>query len=109
MPLNVRRFYSSFLLIIFGVFTGAYAQTVPTASPAPSPASTATATEGQNTPPVKLPTAAEIMRERISKAKAFIAVRNYNAANYELESIRRESGDPSVQSVVNVLLMNSYL
>jgi protein TonB len=49
------------------------------------------------------------MRDRISKAKAFIAVRNYNAANYELESIRRESADQSVLSVVNVLLMNSYL
>jgi TonB family protein len=49
------------------------------------------------------------MRDRISKAKAFIAVRNYNAANYELESIRRESADPSVLAVVNVLLMNSYL
>lgn len=49
------------------------------------------------------------MRERISKAKAFIAVRNYNAAIYELENIRRESGDTAVLSVVNVLLMNSYL
>jgi len=49
------------------------------------------------------------MRDRISKAKAFIAVRNYSAANYELESIRRESADQSVLSVVNVLLMNSYL
>jgi protein TonB len=49
------------------------------------------------------------MRDRISKAKAFIAVRNYNAAIYELESIRRESSDPTVQSVVSVLLMNSYL
>ena len=49
------------------------------------------------------------MRDRVSKAKAFIAVRNYSAANYELESIRRESADQSVLSVVNVLLMNSYL
>jgi protein TonB len=49
------------------------------------------------------------MRDRISKAKAYIAVRNYSAANYELESIRRESADTSVLSVVNVLLMNSYL
>jgi protein TonB len=49
------------------------------------------------------------MRDRISKAKALIAVRNYSAANYELESIRRESADQSVLSVVNVLLMNSYL
>jgi lipopolysaccharide biosynthesis regulator YciM len=50
-----------------------------------------------------------MMRERISKAKAFIAVRNYNAAIYELESIRRESSDTAVHGVVNVLLMNSYL
>jgi TonB family protein len=49
------------------------------------------------------------MRERISKAKAYIAVRNYNAAIYELENIRRETADPAVQGVVNVLLMNSYL
>jgi hypothetical protein len=49
------------------------------------------------------------MRDRVSKAKAYIAVRSYNAANYELESIRRESADQSVLSVVNVLLMNSYL
>jgi len=49
------------------------------------------------------------MRDRISKAKAYIAVRNYNAAAYELENIRRETADQSVQAVVNVLLMNSYL
>ena len=49
------------------------------------------------------------MRDRISKAKAFIAVRNYNAAIYELENIRTETSDPSVQGVINVLLMNSYL
>jgi protein TonB len=49
------------------------------------------------------------MRERIAKAKAYIAVRNYNAAIYELESIRRETSDQSVQAVTNVLLMNSYL
>ncbi len=49
------------------------------------------------------------MRERISKAKAFIAVRNYNAAIYELENIRRETSDASVQSVANVLLVNGYL
>jgi protein TonB len=49
------------------------------------------------------------MRERISRAKAFIAVRNYNAAIYELENIRRESNDSALQGVVYVLLMNSYL
>lgn len=49
------------------------------------------------------------MRERVAKAKAFIAVKNYNAAIYELENIRRESADPTVNSVINVLLMNSYL
>src|SRR5687767_9605852 len=49
------------------------------------------------------------MRERVSKAKAFIAVRNYNAAIYELENIRRETSDTSVNAVTNVLLMNGYL
>lgn len=49
------------------------------------------------------------MRERVAKAKAFIAVRNYNAAVYELENIRRETSDPTVNGVINVLLMSSYL
>jgi TonB family protein len=49
------------------------------------------------------------MRGRISKAKAFIAVRNFNAAIYELENIRRETNDPTVHGVANILLMNSYL
>jgi len=112
MPLNVRRFYTSFLLIISGVFAAANAQTVPpatTPSPAPAQPAVTQPTLAEPVQQVRTPTAAEIMRDRISKAKAFIAVRNYNAANYELESIRRESADQSVLSVVNVLLMNSYL
>ena len=55
------------------------------------------------------PTSGDAMRDRISKSKAFIAVRNYNAAIYELENIRKETSDVSVQGVVSVLLMNSYL
>jgi len=109
MPLNVRRFCSMLSAPLFGMFVMANAQTAPpttTASPAPSTQQT---TVQQQVPPVRTPTAAEIMRDRISKAKAYIAVRNYSAANYELESIKRESGDPAVLSVVNVLLMNSYL
>ena len=79
MPLNVRRFYTSFLVIVlFSI--AAIAQT-----------------------------SADVMRERVAKAKAFIAVKNYNAAIYELENIRRETKEPAVNSVVNVLLMNSYL
>lgn len=49
------------------------------------------------------------MRDRVSKAKAFIAARNYPSAIYELENIKRETSDPTVHNVVNVLLMNSYL
>ena len=49
------------------------------------------------------------MRDRIAKAKAYIAVRNYSAAIYELENIRRETNDNALKGVVNVLLMNSYL
>jgi TonB family protein len=95
MPLNVRRYYTFSIFVILLVLAGfAGAQDV-----TPPPVN----------PPVQAPTSGDVMRERISKAKAFIAVRNYNAAIYELENIRRESSDPAVQGVVNVLLMNSYL
>ena len=93
MPLNVRRFYTSVLLVLVSFILVSQAQTV-------TPPVTA---------PLQTPTSGDVMRERISKAKAFIAVRNYNAAIYELENIRKESGDVAVQGVVNVLLMNSYL
>ncbi|MFN6962593.1 MAG: TonB family protein [Pyrinomonadaceae bacterium] len=105
MPLKVGRFRTSVFVISIGLSAAsAGAQTaMPTASPAPVDQLPAAAA------PVKLPTAADVMRERISKAKAYIAVRNYNAAIYELEGIRRESADQTVQSVASVLLMNSYL
>lgn len=79
MPLNVRRFLALFILVLVSVFT------------------------------VNAQTSADVMRARVAKAKAFIAVKNFNAAIYELEQIRRESSDPTVNGVVNVLLMNSYL
>ena len=94
MPLNVRRICSSVLLVLVGFSFASHAQTV-----APSPVPTL----------APAPTSGDIMRARISKAKAFIAVRNYNAAIYELENIRKETNDAAVQAVVNVLLMNSYL
>jgi TonB family protein len=99
MPLNVRRIYTSVLLVLFGsvLFSHAQQQAVPT----------------QTTVPAQLqatvPTSGDVMRERIARAKAFIAVRNYNAAIYELENIRKESNDAELQAGVNVLLMNSYL
>ena len=79
MPLDVRRFCTSVLLIFLFAIVG-IAQT-----------------------------SADVMRERVAKAKAFIAVKNYNAAIYELENIRRETKEPAVNGVINVLLMNSYL
>ena len=101
MPLNVRRFFTSVFATLF-VITGIIsAQQVP----ANQPAGTAPA----NPITEKQPTSAEVMRDRISKAKAYIAVRNYNAAIFELENIRRETSDQSVNAVTNVLLMNSYL
>jgi TonB family protein len=99
MPLNVRRFYSSIFLVLVA-FTAVFAQSQAVNEPNVVPSAAA---------PVKTMTAAEVMRERISKAKAFIAVRNYNAAIYELEMLRRETSDSSVQAVTNILLMNSYL
>jgi TonB family protein len=95
MPLNVRRFCTSVLLVLVSLVVFAGAQSLPQTT---SQVMSQTA-----------PTSGDVMRERISKAKAFIAVRNYNAAIYELENIRRETADPAVQGVVNVLLMNSYL
>lgn len=101
MPLNVRRFWTSVLLVFVSFILVSQAQTVtPPAAVPPLQTQTSGATP---------PTSGDVMRERISKAKAFIAVRNYNAAIYELENIRKESGDTAVQGVVNVLLMNSYL
>jgi len=94
MPLNVRRFYTSVLLVLVSFIAVSHAQTATPEAPAAT---------------LPAPTSGDVMRERISKAKAFIAVRNYNAAIYELENIRKESGDTAVQAVVNVLLMNSYL
>ncbi|MBS1792273.1 MAG: TonB family protein [Acidobacteria bacterium] len=82
MPLNVRRLFASIFLVVFS-FIIASAQTAPTSG--------------------------EVMRGRISKAKAYIAVKNYNAAIYELENIRRETGDQAVHSVLNVLLVNCFL
>ncbi|QYO66170.1 energy transducer TonB [Leptolyngbya sp. 7M] len=101
MPVNVRRFCTSVLLVLLSSFAIINAQT-PQASSEPQP---------QNINPVvsKAPTSSEIMRDRVSKAKAFIAARNYPSAIYELENIKRETSDPTVHNVVNVLLMNSYL
>ncbi len=79
MPLKVRSFCTSLLIILISFFV------------------------------IKAQTSADVMRERVAKAKAYIAVRNYNAAIYELENIRRETSDPTVNGVINVLLMNSYL
>jgi TonB family protein len=95
MPLAIKKFLASIFLGLFG---------------------TAAIISAQTTPPVqtnplieKTPTSSDVMRERVSKAKAYIAVRNYNAAIYELENIRRETSDSSVNAVTNVLLMNTYL
>ncbi len=79
MPLKVKSFCTSVLLVLVSFFV------------------------------INAQTSADVMRERVAKAKAFIAVRNYNAAIYELENIRRETSDPTVNGVINVLLMNSYL
>jgi protein TonB len=79
MPLNVKRFSCS-VLLTFTFSILIFAQT-----------------------------SADVMRERVGKAKAYIAVRNYGAAVYELENIRRETSDTTVHAVVNVLLINSFL
>ena len=99
MPLNVGRCFTFVLLVLSAFVSAATAQQQANQSTAtPSPESI-----------TKAPTAAEVMRARIDKAKAFIAVRNYYAAINELENIRRETSEQPVIAVTNVLLMNSYL
>ncbi len=79
MPLNIRSLLTSTVLV-FIISISAQAQT-----------------------------SGDVMRDRVAKAKAYIAIRNYNAAIYELENIRRETSDSTVNSVINVLLINSFL
>jgi TonB family protein len=109
MPLNVRRFYSLVVLVLGSFFSFSNAQVVaPSSTPQPQVAQHQTA-QPPTAQPLPAPTSGDVMRDRIMKAKAFIAVRNYNAAIYELENIRKETADQALQGVVNVLLMNSYL
>jgi TonB family protein len=51
----------------------------------------------------------EDMKQRLARARAYVAVRSYTAAAFELEKIRKESNDPSVQNIALMLLMNCYL
>ena len=94
MPQTFKRFPALFLFVFIFIFSVTLkAQTlaqIDTAQPKPR-------------------TTTDVMRERIMKAKTYLAVKNYNGAIYELENIRRETVDPTVHSVLNVLLMNSYL
>ena len=53
--------------------------------------------------------AAEVLKERIDKAKAYLAVKNYSAGIYELENIRRETTDKTIKRAITVLLMHAYL
>ncbi len=82
MPLNVRRFGASCL--VFLLLAGAVL---------------AQATGGST----------DDMKQRLARARAFVAVRSYTAASHELEKIRKESSDPSVQNIALTLLMNCYL
>ena len=96
MPQTVRRIGAVWFSILIS-FLGVCAQTS-TTGVASAPA-----------PTVNAPTSADIMRARIKKAKALVAVKNYNAAIYELEGIRRETNETAVTSVAQVMLMNCYL
>ncbi len=93
MPLSLGRLSVFLMIISIGIIeiTG---QTLPQ-----------TSVTQTNT----LPTSADVMRTRVSKAKAYVAVKNYAAAIYELEGIRRDINEPSVNGVVQVMLMNCYL
>ncbi len=86
MPLKIKTYSTAFLLIITFALTAIAQETTPAVM-----------------------SSADVMRERVAKARAYIVVKNYGAAIYELNNIKRESADPTVHGVVNVLLMNSFL
>ncbi len=98
MPLTKIKTFISFLFII-ALSAFVFGQTTP---------KTTTIAELKKSKPTT-PTSAEVMRNRISKAKAFLVVKNYGAAIYDLENIRRETTDKTVHRVLNVLLMHAYL
>lgn len=124
MPLNAGR-SGAFVGLILVSALGVSAQTT---TPATTTQTTTTTTAPQTAaspqtaptnavstpttilpPTAQLPSAADIMRQRVTKAKSLVAVKNYAAAIYELENIKRESKDPAVNSVTQVMLMNCYL
>ena len=124
MPLNAGRsgaFVGLILVSALGVSaqTTTPATTTPTtptttapktaASPQTAPTNAVSTSTTILPPTAQLPSAADIMRQRVTKAKSFVAIKNYAAAIYELEGIKRESKDPAVNSVTQVMLMNCYL
>ncbi len=51
----------------------------------------------------------DAIREKITKVKAYIALKNYAAAIYELEQIRHQTKDETIRNLVNSMLMTCYL
>lgn len=100
MPLNVKK--GILAAVISLSFSNAiiFAQSQQASEPVETPKPT-------EQPAIRTP--AEVMRDRIAKARAQLAVRNHTSAIFELENIRKETGDLSIHSVVNVMLMNGYL
>lgn len=88
--------FAAFCLVMFTFSPAGFAQEASTATTAA-------------VPPASAPSTADVIRQRVDKAKAYIAVKNFSAAIYELENIKRETSDTALDSVINVLLMNSYL
>jgi len=100
MPLNVNRVLLSAAVTILFSNALIFAQS-------PQPAGPSGETKPTQQPASKTPE--EAMRDRIANARAQLAVRNHTSAIFELESIRKETGDLAIHSVVNVMLMHGYL
>lgn len=100
MPLIVNKVLLSAAVTILFCNAIVFAQSPQTAEPAVEPKPT------QQTAS-KSP--ADVIRDRIANARAQLAVRNHTSAIFELESIRKETGDIAIHSVVNVMLMSGYL
>jgi TonB family protein len=49
------------------------------------------------------------VQEKILKVKAYVVLKNYSAAIYELEQLRRQTKDETVRNFANSMLMTCYI
>ncbi|MBC7798200.1 MAG: energy transducer TonB [Pyrinomonadaceae bacterium] len=121
MPLKVRRLLFTSFIVTISVVSVSAQQTSPT-SPTSNETTnqTATSSPGSQNPTTTAapttsttPTVATIpfstSKDKMARIRALIASRNLSTAVVELEKIKRETGDETLQNVSRVMLVELYL